>query len=181
MEELVGMAGITKKDIKSLVTTAYNKAMNEYTDIIVGIANDIYDSCIKQYYASYQPKVYKRHGNLEGFNLYRANSFEFNGTILTDFNGGNPEALLKYGTKEDIRERVLDAVLSGQRGIKVRKSPPAANRWPMGWVASYPNEHSQYNYWSSNAATIEDIINDFELHIIEDTQALKSRLFDKYI
>ena len=51
----------------------------------------------------------------------------------------------------------------------------------MSWVASYPNEYSQYNYWHSNANTIEDIIADFESNIIEDTKDLKSKLFDKYI
>ena len=159
------MAGITKKQIQSLVAEAYDKAMNEYVDIIVGIANDIYDSCIEQYYSSYAPKVYKRHGKIEGFNLYRANSFELHGTVLDDFDGGNPEALLPYGAREDIREEVLKAVLSGKRGITPRPSG-----WPRKWTASYPNEYSRYNYWRSNFHTI-----------LADTQKLKSQLFDKYI
>lgn len=170
------MAGITKKLIQSLVAEAYDKAMNEYVDIIVGIANDIYDSCIKQYYASYSPKTYKRHGNIEGFNLYRANSFELDGTVLDDFDGGNPDALLKYGAREDIREEVLRAVLSGKRGIT-----PRPGGWPRNWIASYPNEYSQCNYWSSKFHTMEEIIADFEANIIADTQKLKSQLFDKYI
>lgn len=170
------MAGITRKQIKSLVAETYDKAINEYVDIIVGIANDIYNSCIEQYYSTYMPTVYKRHGNITGFNLYRANSFELNGTILEDFNGGNPDALLKYGAKRDIREEVLQAVLSGKRGITKRPGG-----WPRGWTASYPNEYSQYNYWISNAHTMEDIIADFEENIIDDTRELKSKLFDKYI
>ena len=170
------MAGITKKQIQSLVAEAYDKAMNEYVDIIVGIANDIYNSCIEQYYATYTPKVYKRHGQIEGFNLYRANSFELEGTVLDDFDGGNPEALLKYGARKDIREEVLQAVLSGKRGITKRPSG-----WPRNWIASYPNEYSQYSYWQSNFHIMEDIIADFESNIIADTQQLKSKLFDKYI
>lgn len=170
------MAGITKKQIQSLVAEAYDKAMNEYVNIIVGIANDIYNSCIEQYYATYTPKVYKRHGQIEGFNLYRANSFEFNGTVLNDFDDGNPEALLKYGARTDIREEVLQAVLSGKRGITKRPSG-----WPRNWVASYPNEYSQYNYWRSNFHTMEEIIDDFESNIIADTEKLKDKLFDKYI
>lgn len=170
------MAGITKKQIQSLVAEAYDKAMNEYVDIIVGIVNDIYDSCIQQYYATYTPQVYKRHGNIEGFNLYRANSFELNGTILEDFDGGNPDVLLKYGARRDIREEVLKAVLSGKRGITKRPSG-----WPRMWTASYPNKYSQYRYWSSNFHTMDEIIDDFESNIIADTQKLKSQLFDKYI
>jgi hypothetical protein len=174
------MAGITKKQIQSLVAEAYDNAMNEYVDIIVRIANDIYDSCIEQYYATYKPKVYRRHRDIEGFNLYRANSFpdpeEFNGTVLNDFDGGYPENLLKYGAREDIREEVLKAVLSGKRGITPRPSG-----WPKNWIASYPNEYSQYNYWSSNFHTMNEIIADFEANIIEDTKKLKSKLFDKYI
>ena len=156
------MAGITRKQLQSLIAEVYDKAMNEYVDIIVGIANDIYDSCIAQYYASYTPKVYKRHGNIEGFNLYRANSFEFDGAVLEDFDGGNPEALLKYGARRDIRKDVLEAVLSGQRGITPRPSG-----WPRKWAATYPNEYSQYNYWSSNYTTMEEIIADFEANILE--------------
>ena len=70
------MAGFTKKQLKSLIAEAYDKAINEYVNIIVGIAKDIYDSCIAQYYASYSPIVYKRHNHPEGYNLYQANSFE---------------------------------------------------------------------------------------------------------
>jgi hypothetical protein len=180
MEELVGVASFNN-DLASQISNTVEESIKEYADIIYNIANDIYDSCIQEYYASYTPKVYKRHGNPEGFNLYRANSFEFDGTILTDFNGGNPDALLKYGTRSDIRDEVLAAVISGQRGIKVRKSPPATNKWPMGWVTSYPNEYSKYNYWSSNANTIEDIINDFDANIIDDTSDLLEKIVNKHL
>lgn len=166
-------------DLESLVRGICEKAINEYVDIIWNIANDIYDSCIAQYYATYTPTVYKRHGNIEGFNLYRANSFTLDDMVLEDFDGGNPDALLKYGTKEDVRAEVLAAVLSGQRGITVRKSPRAKHRWPMKWTASYPNQYSRYNYWSSGAHTIEEIIDDFEANVIDDTSDLLDRLIDK--
>ncbi len=168
-------------DLASQISNTVTDSIKEYADIIYNIANDIYDSCIQEYYASYKPKVYKRHGDLGGFNLYRANSFEFDGTILTDFDGGNPDALLKYGTRNDIRDEVLAAVISGKRGIKVRKSPPAEHKWPMGWDTSYPNQYSQYDYWSSNANTIKDIINDFENNIIDDTSDLLEKIIDKYL
>lgn len=171
--------GNLDNDLEFLVRGICERAINEYVDIIWNIANDIYDSCIKQYYATYIPTVYKRHGNIEGFNLYRANSFTLNGMVLEDFDGGNPEALLKYGTKEDIREEVLAAVLSGKRGTTLRKSPRARHKWPMKWTASYPNAYSQYNYWSSGAHTIEEIIDDFEANIIDDTSDLLYELIDK--
>ena len=168
-------------DLKSQISEKIKKAMDEYVDVIWELANDIYNSCITQYYATYIPTVYKRHGNIEGFNLYRANSFTLDeeNMILDDFDGGNPEALLKYGAKSDIRDEVLAAVLSGQRGIKVRQSPPAKHRWPMRWIASYPNKYSQYSYWSSGAHTIEEIIDDFETNIIDDTEDLLNKIIDK--
>lgn len=166
-------------DLETLVRGICEQAINEYVNIIWNIANDIYDSCIAQYYASYTPTIYKRHGNIEGFNLYRANSFTLDDMVLEDFDGGNPENLLKYGSKRDIREEVLAAVLSGQRGITVRPSPPAKFKWPRGWVASYPNEYSQYHYWRSGASTIEEIIADFEANIINDTSDLLDKLIDK--
>lgn len=169
----------SNRDLESLVRGICEQAINEYVDIIWNIANDIYDSCIAQYYASYTPTVYQRHGNIEGFNLYRANSFTLDDMVLEDFDGGNPENLLKYGSKRDIREEVLAAVLSGKRGITVRPSPPAKFKWPRGWVASYPNQYSQYHYWSSRARTIEEIIADFESNIIDDTSDLLDMLIDK--
>jgi len=176
------MAEITIKQIEVLVAKVYDSAMNEYADILAGIANDIYDSCINQYYASYTPKVYKRHGKIEGFNLYRANGFMVdNNGVISDFDGGNPDALLKYGAKRDIRAEILEAVLSGKRGITSRPSPPAENKWPMSWIASYPNEYSQYHYWSSHYHTMEEIIADFENNILDDTRDLKKKLIHKHI
>lgn len=168
-------------DLESLVRTAIKNAIEEYVEVVWNTANDIYDSCIQLYYATYTPTMYKRHGDLEGFNLYRANGFEFDEEtmILDDFGGGNPENLLKYGSKRDIREEVLAAVLSGKRGITVRPSPPAKFRWPRGWTASYPNKYSLYDYWSSSAHTIEEIIDDFEANIIDDTSDLLDKIIDK--
>lgn len=184
--------------LESQIREAIEGAMEEYVNIIWKTANDIYNSCIKQYYASYTPIVYKRHGNIKGSNLYRANSFTLGGMtldemnnagienllelddlVLDDFNDGSPEKLLKYGSKRDIRSEVLAAVLSGQRGITVRRSPRAANVWPMSWTTSYPNSYSQYNYWSSGAHTIEEIIDDFEANVIDDTSDLLDKLIDK--
>lgn len=182
-------------DLESLVRAVIKNSINEYVDIIWGIANDIYDSCIKQYYATYTPKVYKRHGNIEGFNLYRANGFELKdgegGPILEDFDDGNPGALLKYKTKEDIRSEVLNNVLSGQRGRsnqkngKKRRSPrptaedPDPGVWPRPWTASYPNEYSKYNNWRSDEHTIKAIIADFEANILDDTSDLLDEIIDK--
>ncbi len=191
----------TDGDLESFVRGICKQAINEYVEIVWNTANDIYNSCIKQYYASYTPTVYKRHNHPEGKNLYQANGFTLNGMsfndldangmsietllqsseemILDDFNGGQSENLWKYGSKRDIREEVLAAVLSGQRGITVRPSPPAKFKWPRGWVTSYPNKYSQYHYWSSSASTIEEIIADFEANIINDTSDLLDKLIDK--
>ena len=173
--------GNLDNDMESIVRAAVKNSIEEYADIIWNIANDIYDSCIELYYATYTPTVYKRHGNMDGFNLYRANGFDFDevNMILDDFDGGNPQNLLKYGSKNDVREEVLAAVLSGQRGITVRPSPPAKFKWPRGWTASYPNKYSKYRYWSSGAHTIEEIIDDFEENILNDTSDLLERIMNK--
>ena len=169
------MAEITVKQIENLVAKIYDGAINEYAGILAGIADDIYDSCIQLYYASYTPEVYTRHGNKEGFNLYRANGFDIDEYgVIGDF-VENPDALLKYGAKRDIRAEVLNAVLNGQRGITKRPSG-----WPRSWTASYPNAYSKYNYWKSDSTTMDEIISDFEDNILDDTRELKRKLILKH-
>lgn len=188
------------------IRDAVMDAIEEYAEIVWKTANDIYRSCIEDYYASYKPTVYKRHGFKEGKNLYQANGFTLNGMsfddleaseinietlfqssgelILDDFNGGNPEALWRYKTKEDIRAEVLKNVLSGQRGRKRRKpratiTNPEPEEWPRPWITSYPNKYSQYNYWNSAENTIQGIIDDFEANVFDDTEDLLYRIIDK--
>lgn len=176
------MAGVTLSQLAEITGKAYDDAINKYLDILFNIADDIYDSCIAQYYASYPPKVYTRHGNKEGYNLYRANDIEVNNEgIVNDFDGGEPYGLLKYGTKADIREKVLKAVLSGKRGINPR--PGTKRRWQKDWVASYPNDYSnpEYKqYWSSSFHTMNEIFDDFDNNILADTKDLKMKLVREY-
>ena len=169
------MAEMSLAQIAKAADKAYNEGVSMYLDVLFKIANDIYDSCIKQYYATYTPTVYTRHGNIEGFNLYYAKNIETDEYGITqDFDGGDAYELLKYGTKEDIRQEVLDAVMSGKRGIGKRAS--GKRKWQRNWVASYPNKFSEYTDWKSNASTINEIFDDFDNNILADTKDLKMQL-----
>lgn len=155
------------------------KVLDEYGNLIYAIADDIFNSCIDHYYASYKPKQYKRHGNIVGFNLYRLNDISFDGNEFNiDFDS---DFLLKYGTKEDIRQEVMNAVFAGQRGTTMRPSPPAKNKWPMKWVTSYPNEFSQYSYWKSKYTTMDEIFGDFIQNGINDTKDIFWNTLNKYV
>ena len=164
---------------KTQRSSIIEKTFREYGNIIYAIADDIFNSCIDDYYASYTPEKYKRHGNIEGFNLYRLNNISFDGSkFQLSF---DEDFLLKYGTKEDIREEVMNAVFSGQRGTTKRPSPPAKHRWPMAWSTSYPNEFSQYNYWKSKYTTMDEIFYDFVNSVLDDTEDLLWNTMNKYV
>lgn len=149
------------EDSKAIVADAWY----EYTRHIGEIAEDIYDSCIADYYEQYTPVKYDRHGDIAGFNLYSANDIEYNEhEIGISF---EPSFLLSYGTKRDKRTAVLKAVMRGMRGVKSRKTPPG---WPMSWSARYPNPHSKYRDWSSSGTTMNAIFQDFMDSVIEETE-----------
>ena len=144
-------------------------SLNEYYRLIMDIAADIYDSCIKLYYV-YKPKIYKRHGHPEGYNLFQANQFmyiEESGILrfytdeykLWTYRGGFDED--EYGEHyDDKRELVLDRVMKGIRGSKTRfiKDKKA---WPKKWKASYPNKFSKYKKWNSSGETMYAIFDEF--------------------
>lgn len=167
-------------------TNIRKKVVNEYSKLLYKIAKDIFKSCIADFYASYTPTVYTRHGNKKGFNLYELEdiSLSDNGFRLRF----NEDFLLKYGTKEDIRDKVMDAVLSGLRGHEgMNRNPmptddnPEPNIWPMEWYTSYPNKFSEYGYWKSKYNTMDDIFYDFVQNVIDDTEGLLWDIFNKYV
>lgn len=140
-----------------------SSAIDEYYQLLADIAADIYDSCIKDFYSQYTPKVYKRHGNLSGFNLYNANETFYDGdtvNIIID-----EWSLLPYG-KQDKRDIVLDFVLAGLRGGPLPKNP----YWPMDWYTTYPNAYSRYRgIWKSSEVILEKILDDFCENVVRDT------------
>ncbi len=158
--------------------TIIKNVLAEYGNIIYLIAEDIFNSCIEHYY-QYEPKVYKRHGNIKGFNLYQLENISFDGMNFQI--GFDSDFLLKYGTKEDIREEVMNAVFSGTRGLTERNGKPVDSRRTTSWKTSYPNEFSQYDYWQSECTTIDDIFYDFVKHVIKDTKDLFWNTFSKYV
>lgn len=153
-----------------------NEAYDDLGKLIMNIASDIYDSCIKLYYATYKPVMYKRHGKIEGRNLYFANElmydevadvlkFHTNEYKLLPYKGGFDEE--EYGAHyEDKRELILHLVMAGQRGSKTRFAKHTKS-WPKSWKAIYPNKFSKYNRWSSNERTMYTIFDDF-MDQIED-------------
>lgn len=135
---------------------AINSAFQEYAQLVSDIYNDIYDSCIKLYYDQYTPIKYDRHGNIEGFNLYSASDIYASDLAVNLSLQGY--RLLPYKGKKDKREKVLDSVLDGLRGVGSSKSPPG---WPMSWDTHYPNKFSQFSDWRSSGTTLDGILADF--------------------
>lgn len=173
-----------------------NKSTNEYFKLLKSIAEDIYDSCIAVYYASYTPKVYKRHGYPEGHNLYQANDMTFeNGYLSFDT---EEYKLMKYGSSEDKRRKVLDTVMKGFRGTKNRikldgeednnddlyEEDGHVYRWPMSWkkFCTYPNQFSKYqHHWQSTKNTMDDIFEEFSQKGLEDTNMYYWQIVAKYV
>lgn len=157
-------------DDKRMCSIIY-KAVEAYFQVLLDIANDIYNSCIADYYGGYNPKYYTRHGNIEGWNLYNAND---NGILdgelyfITDASKLEP---YKYGDADD----VLGMVENGFRG------GPGIEGWPKKWSASYPNDYSMYHVWYSTGNTIEKITDDFKQNGIRDTRDLLWRCLEKCI
>lgn len=154
---------------------AINRAVQQYFALLSEIAADIYDSCIRDFYSQYTPLVYKRHGQLSGFNLYRANQVSFDGEslrLLID-----ESYLLPYG-KNDNRDIVLDFVLAGLRGGPLPKRPD----WPMDWYTTYPNSYSKYrSIWQSSGVILEDILDDFISNVVDDTYSIFIDFVEKNI
>ena len=142
----------------SKLNSVIGSALDEYYQLLANVGMDIYDSCIQ-----YSPRIYKRHGNLSGFNLYKANEIFYDGNtvnvLLDEYN------LLPYG-KHDKREEVFAFVLAGLRGGPLPKRPD----FPMEWYTSYPNTYSRYrSIWQSSAIILEDILDDFCENAVNDT------------
>lgn len=147
-----------------------DEALKRYFNTLSDIASDIYDSCIEDYYAKYEPVKYTRHGDIKGFNLYSANAIlfdEMSYNLSLDF---DPSKLLKYydgKRNREKRDKVLKSVMAGLRGTKSSKTPEG---WPQSWRTSYPNEYSQSALWSSTGHTMDSIYADFMKNVREDTK-----------
>ena len=146
-------------------------AWRDYMLHIGHIAEDIYDSCIQDYYTKYgppeYPKVYGRHGDKTGFNLYSANDIEYD-----DYDPWikfEPSFLEEYDGKGDRRPKVLKGVMIGLRGTKSSKTP---SEWPQEWFTKYPNRYSKYDDWWSSGYTIKEIFTDFMDNVLKDTEDL---------
>lgn len=165
MEILLFMDATKRRNIIDEASKAY---MNDLSNI----ASDIYDSCIEDYYAQYTPIKYGRHGNIVGFNLYSANNIDFDEmsyNLDIDF---DPSKLLGYydgKRNREKRDKVLNSVMAGLRGVKSKKSPPG---WPQPWSTCYPNQYSKYYMWSSSGSTMDSIFTEFMNSVINDTSNL---------
>lgn len=188
-----------KKDIllnliqhdKSTMNNILEHAVNDYADFLTEIAKDIYDSCIAQFYETYTPKIYNRHGDITGFNLYSANSIGYSNLLINLTL--EPENLLPYYKMKkvledeydmdefdttDKRAEVLASVLLG---IRARKSPRTPPWFPMKWRASYPNKHSQYSEWFSGCKTMSAIFDDFCESAVNETIDTFWKILDGYV
>ena len=189
-----------KKDIMSNLVGRHDKdtanaileyALSDYADFLTEIAKDIYDSCIAQFYDDYTPRIYDRHGDINGKNLYLANKIKY--SDLAVHLTLNPDELLPYYKmkklsedeyeagefeSEDKRAQVLASVLLG---IRARKSPRTPPWFPMTWRASYPNRFSKYSDWYSGCKTMNAIFDDFCETAVDDTIDEFWKILDSYI
>ena len=144
---------------------ALQRALQRYARLLSSIGKDIYDSCIQDYYAQYDPIKYDRHGYPEGQNLYNAIDAWADGLVagisLQEYK------LWPYKGKQDKRGKVLSTVLDGYRGAGSSKSPPG---WPMSWSTCYPNEYSKFYDWESGMTTLDDILIDFTANAPADLE-----------
>ena len=176
---------------KKTMNSILGSAVNDYAAILTEIAKDIYDSCIKQFYDSYTPKIYNRHGDITGFNLYSANSIGYSNLII-DLSF-EPENLLPYYKMKKVLEDEYDmdefdttdkrteVLTSVMTGIRARKSPRTPPWFPMTWRASYPNSHSRYSEWSSGCKTMNAIFDDFCVNVVNDTSYIFWNLLSRYV
>ena len=149
------------------------KAVEAYFYILLDIANDIYDSCIEDYYNGYTPIYYDRHGNIEGINLYSAKSNGLPNGRLKIRTDSSKLAPYKTGNADD----VLGMVENGWRG------GPGINKqgWPRKWSTSYPNSYSAYHIWYSTGNTIESIMEDFSQNGISGTKDILWQCIEKCV
>ena len=154
------------------------RAWKNYTELINNIAHDIYQSCIQDFYSQYNPVKYKRHGYPEGKNLYQADAIEITESALKIKTAA--KQLWEYGGRNDKRDKVLTAVMSGKRGSQSKKTPPG---WPMKWTTTYPNDFSDYFQWDGlqNPTTMKEIMDYFVDNVLEETKYIYWEILDELI
>lgn len=170
---------MTKKEIvwklaqmdENKMSAIIDKAVTAYFYVLLDIVNDIYNSCIEDYYNGYTPLFYDRHGNIEGFNLYSANNSAISDGYLHILSDASN--LLPY--KGADRDDILYGVEHGKRG------GPGIKGWPKRWRTSYPNSYSTYHVWYSKGSTIESILEDFSRSGIAGTIDLLWKSIEKFI
>ena len=154
---------MNQSDRNRIIKTAWNN----YTKFLSEIASDIYKSCIKDFYAQYDPIRYKRHGYPEGKNLYQADDVKWTESTLAIRTAANK--LWKYHGKKDRRGKVLSSVIHGYRGSHSRIT---GGGWPQEWYTSYPNDYSEYFEWDGlgGLVTMKDVMDYFAENVLEETE-----------
>lgn len=182
------MANI-RKVVDSWLALGEERAVNvlkeswkEYMKLIFDILNDIYDSCIADYYAQREPLVYTRHGNIFGENLYLAKNFSMpNMFIIND--DIDPNRLMPYPGKrgDEKREIVFNMITDWEDNGQGWRGGPGVPGFPMEFDTSYPNRHSRMTEWESSQITIKGILDDFRENILDDTDDLMWDIIAKHV
>lgn len=160
---------------KSKRDSALAEGIDLYLKILLNIANDIYKSCIADYYAGYTPIYYDRHKNIEGINLYSARNNKYSNFYVSI--SLDEDKLEPYRGKAS-KSSVFNQVVSGWRGTGMRASQ---SEWPMPWSTSYPNSYSTHRIWYSKGSTIEEILTDFLENVTKDTSDILWQCIERQI
>lgn len=101
----IGSASWGQQVLKSYLHNAkiiYKRENKKLLSQMKTYGSKIYDLVIAEFYKSYTPAVYDRHGDKKGFNLYRANNFVFTGLQSGNIPSSDSEAM--YGFEFQINK-----------------------------------------------------------------------------
>lgn len=154
------LADAYRKKYRNKLMSDVIKVANETNNEMFTEVNIMYDSLIAQFYNSYSPDYYIRHGAVRpgegGTNLYNGKQFRkrggYNPTLTIDFSGAEM-ASENYKVSADT---VLDFVMDGIRFPSTRRTPG------LYWSGEYHSSLTGITYTGTIKEMFDIFVNDFD-------------------